>query len=129
MYAWKFFSSTTLGLGLLLGHSLPCQADTLSGRVHQIDSQEVFVQINDSTTVKVPVKDAVFRVHGEPVQAGSLLVGQHIVVDYTPLHGFQQYYHTSSDLEGSKTVFILSDSPDDISVVELDGDLYRPVED
>ena len=127
MNTWKLFLS--FSLLLTLAPTVPCYAETVSGQVYQVDSKDIFVKINASTTVRVPVQGALFRVHGETVPPDRLLFGQHVLVDYTPLHGFQRYYHTSSDLEGSKTVFILSDiNPDDLSVVEWDGDLYRPVE-
>lgn len=114
---------------LLLTLTSPVLADTLTGQVTQVDTREVYVRISPTTVAKVPWDSASFRVHGEAVRPESLLVGQHVVVDYTPIHGFQRYYHTSSDLEGSRTIFIISDAnPDDTSSVDWDGDLYQPVE-
>ncbi len=116
-------------LALSLAFTSPGLADILTGQVTQVEAQEVYVRIGPTTVAKVPLASAKFRVHGEPVHPESLLVGQHVVVDYTPIHGFQRYYHTSSDLEGSRTVFIISDaSPDDTSSVDWDGDFYQPVE-
>ncbi len=104
-------------------------AENLRGQVYRITSEEVILQVSPSTLAKVPVENAVFRLHGEEVRADRLIVGQHVQVDCQPRHGFQRYYHTSSDLEGSQTVFILTDAhPDDLSVVEWDGDLYRPID-
>lgn len=127
MNTWPRFLNPALLLWLAF--TSPVLADLLRGQVTQVDAREVYVRISPTTVAKVPLEAAQFRVQGETVRPESLLVGQHVVVDYTPLHGFQRYYHTSSDLEGSRTVFIISDAdPDDTSSVDWDGDFYLPVE-
>lgn len=127
MNTWPRFLNPALLLWLAF--TSPVLADLLRGQVTQVGAREVYVRISPTTVAKVPLEAAQFRVQGETVRPESLLVGQHVVVDDTPLHGFQRYYHTSSDLEGSRTVFIISDAdPDDTSSVDWDGDFYLPVE-
>lgn len=120
--------NTLAGLAafLCIGLAGPASADVLSGEVYQVGNGDVYIMMSDSTVARVPLETAQFRLNGEPVSAERLTVGQHVTVDYAPVYGFQRYYHTSSELEGPETVYIIQDiDPDDISVLEWDGRLYR----
>lgn len=104
----------------------PASADVLTGQVYQITPSDVYITMEDTTVARVPLASAQFMLDGAVVPSSSLAVGQHVVADYTPLYGFQRYYHTSSNLEGPKTVYLLKAvDPDDISVLEWDGRVYR----
>lgn len=115
-----------LGLAAAACLSVPATADILEGRVYSVSDSDVYIVMEDSTVARVPRETAYFKVDGVTVSGGSLSVGQQVVADYTPVYGFQRYYHTSSDAPNTKTVYIIQDvSPDDISVIEWDGRLYR----
>lgn len=104
----------------------PASADILTGTVYQISDGDAYITMEDSTVARVPLETAQFRVNGALVPVNSLTVGQQVVVDYTPVYGFQRYYYTSTDVKKPKTVYIIQDvSPDDTAVVEWDGKLYR----
>ena len=104
----------------------PASADVLTGTVYQVGDGDAYITMQDSTVARVPIETAQFRVDGVLVPANSLAVGQQVVVDYTPVYGFQRYYHTSTDTTSPATVYIIQDvSPDDTAVVEWDGRLYR----
>ncbi len=118
----KLVLSLALPLAALISSS--ASAEVLSGQVNTIGPGQVYLRISPTTVAKIPTDSATFRRHGERVAPAKLLVGQHVVVEYSPVHGLQQYYHTSSVLEGSGTVF----DPNDTSSLDGDGDLYQPVE-
>lgn len=106
--------------------SAPASADILEGRVYSVSDTDVYIVMEDTTVARVPLGTAQFKIDGVAVPSRTLEVGQQVIADYTPVYGFQRFYHTSNDTSGEKTVYILQDiSPDDISVVEWDGRLYR----
>ena len=109
--------------GVLAG---PASADLLKGHLYQLNSDDVYIRMDAGTVARVPVETATFEFEGAVVPTSSLAVGQYVVADYTPMYGFQRYYHTSADVDGVRTVYILQDvAPDDISVLEWDGRVYR----
>lgn len=104
----------------------PASADVLRGQVYQITPTDVYITMEDTTVARVPLASAQFQLEGAVVPSSSLAIGQHVVADYTPLYGFQRYYHTSSNLDGPRTVYLLKAvDPDDISVLEWEGRVYR----
>ncbi len=104
----------------------PALGDVLTGTVYQVSGGDAYITMPDSTVARVPVETAQFRVDGALVPANSLAVGQQVVVDYTPVYGFQRFYHTSTDSTAPTTVYIIGDiSPDDTAVIEWDGRVYR----
>jgi hypothetical protein len=119
-------------LALLAGAALlggPASADILTGEVYQVGPGDVYIKMADSTVARVPMETAKFTVDGVLVPGKQLSMGQQVVADYTPVYGFQRFYHTSEGVESPTTVYIIRDlSPDDISVmerVEWDGRVYR----
>ena len=125
----KFHLSGFGGFGALAITALlasPSLADVLTGKVYQVSGGDAYITMEDSTVARVPLETAQFRVDGVLVPANSLSVGQQVVVDYTPVYGFQRFYHTSAGSESPTTVYIIQDiSPDDTAVVEWDGRVYR----
>lgn len=104
----------------------PASADILTGEVYEITPGDVYIRMADSTVARVPLETAHFKVNGSIVPSTSLVVGQSVVADYAPVYGFQRFYHTSSEADGVKTVYIIQDiAPDDISTLEWDGRVYR----
>jgi hypothetical protein len=106
----------------------PVSADILAGEVYQVGPGDVYIRMADSTVARVPRETASFQQNGVRVPVSQLAVGQQVVAEYTPVYGFQRFYHTSSEAESPKTVYIIRDlSPDDISGlerVEWDGRVY-----
>lgn len=120
------FALTGLAAAATLALAGPASADILTGQVYQVTASDVYITMPDTTVARVPLASAQFKLDGAVVPSSSLVVGQQIVADYTPLYGFQRYYHTSSNLDGPKTVYLLKAvDPDDISVLEWDGRVYR----
>lgn len=116
---------TMIGLAAITALALPASADTLRGTVYQIADGDIYITMEDTTVARVPIETAKFMVNGALVPSNSLAVGQQVVADYTPVYGFQRFYHTSKPADGAKTVYIIQDvRPADISTVEWEGRTY-----
>jgi hypothetical protein len=114
------------GLSLCAALAGPAAADHLKGQVYHVTNEDVYIRMDDGVVARVPMGTASFAFEGAVVPTSSLTVGQYVVADYTPVYGFQRYYHTSTDVTGPRTVYILQDAnPDDISILEFDGRVYR----
>lgn len=118
------------GAALALGLALvgPANADLLDGKIYQVADGDVYITLEDSTVVRVPVETATFTVEGRTTPYSALTVGQQVIADYTPVYGFQRYYHTNSDTAEPRTVYIIQDiDPNDASILEWDGQVYHIV--
>ena len=119
---------TITGLAALLtGMALagPASADILTGEVYSVSNGDAYITMPDSTVARVPLETATFKVNGVSVPSSSLQVGQSVVADYTPVYGFQRYYHSDTATDGAKTVYIIQDAdPNDVGNLEWDGRVY-----
>lgn len=111
---------------LLLGGS--ASADILRGEVYSVEPGDVYVEMADHTVARVPIETASFYLRGERVPHSTLRKGQDIVVDYTPIYGFQRYYYESADVvdpNDARTYII--DTDDVNEYIEYEGRTYRRV--
>ena len=101
-------------------------ADTLRGEVYQVTQGDVYIEMPDHTVARVPVETAYFYVNGEKTLWTSLRRGQNVMVDYTPVYGFQHYYHRSGD--DTSVYFLDVDTADVEEYIEYDGKVYHRVD-
>lgn len=77
-----------LGVVLSLCSAMTASAETaqVRGTVYQVETDNVYVQAEDHTAVKVPVNNSVFRVRGVVTDVRALHNGDFVIADYTPEH-------------------------------------------
>jgi hypothetical protein len=114
---------------LALGLTGAASAETLRGEVYQVTSNDVYVEMADTTVARVPVETANFYVRGDLQPSSMLKVGQQVVVDYEPVYGFQKYYYSDADVPNPnlETNYYLLQDVDvaDYDYVEYEGRVYK----
>lgn len=122
----KQMITATLAAGFLLAGA--AAADTLRGEVYQVTEGDVYIEMPNHSVARVPAETAYFYVNGEKTLWTSLRRGQNVLVDYTPVYGFQRYYHSDDDTTAESVYFLDVDTADVDEYIEYDGKVYRRVD-
>ena len=122
----KHTITAALAAGFLLAGT--AAADTLRGEVYRVTQGDVYIEMPNHTVARVPAETAYFYVNGERTLWNSLRRGQNVLVDYTPVYGFQRYYHSEDDSNAESVYFLDVDTADVDEYIEYDGKVYRRVD-